>query len=63
MSDQQNEQKQAGASWVVAGFIFGLFAWLIALATDNGDGRANKALSGCLVWVAILAIFILMSAV
>ena len=53
----------AGNGWVFAGFIFGLLAWLIALATDKGDGRANKAMSGCLIWVVIIVVlFILGSA-
>ena len=62
MNYKQREQEveRAGNSWVVAGFIFGLFAWLIALATDKGDGRANKALSGCLMWVVILVVLIVM---
>ena len=46
----------AGNGWVFAGFIFGLLAWLIALATDKGDGRAKKAMRGCLIWVAIIAV-------
>lgn len=62
MNDKQREQEveRAGNSWVAAGFIFGLFTWLIALATDKGDGRANKALSGCLMWVVILAVLIVL---
>ena len=62
MNYKQREQEveRAGNSWVAAGFIFGLFAWLIALATDKGDGRANKALSGCLMWVVILVVLFVM---
>ena len=63
MTYKQREQEveRAGNSWVAAGFIFGLFAWLIALATDKGDGRANKALSGCLMWVVILVVHFVMA--
>ena len=50
----------AGNGWVFAGFIFGLLAWLIALATDKGDGRANKAMSGCLIWVVIIAVLFIL---
>ena len=62
MTYKQREQEveRASNSWVAAGFILGLFAWLIALATDKGDGRANKALSGCLMWVVILVVLFVM---
>ena len=54
----KEQQKQAGIGWVIAGFVFGLFAWLIAVATDNGDGRSNKAKSGCFVWIVIIILMV-----
>ena len=56
--NDQPEQERAGGSWVVVGLLFGLLGWLVALATDKGDGRANKALTGCLLWMIPVIAFI-----
>ena len=57
----ENEKPQAGAGWVLAGFLFGALGFLIALVTDKGDGRSNKALGGCMIWVIIVAVILLMA--
>lgn len=56
-AERPAQTQQAGCGWVLAGFVFGVLAWIIALITDKGDGRANKALGGCLVWVVVLVVF------
>ena len=52
------DQPRAGGGRVLAGLLFGVFAWVYALVTDRGDTRANKALGGCLIW-AIVAVVLL----
>ena len=58
MRQDHQQQQEASDGWYMAGCLFGLFGWLIALATDKGDGRDKKALTGCFLWV-ILAIGLL----
>ena len=57
MTEQKN--KKAGFRWVVGGFAFGIFAWLLALVTDNGDGRVGKTTCGCLFWTVLLGMILL----
>ena len=42
------EPKEAGFIWFIAGFAFGIFACIVALITDNGDGRVRQTVSGFL---------------
>ena len=50
--NESNEQNRW--AWMLLGFAFGIFGWLIAFATDNGDGRGKNALKGCLLWAVIV---------
>lgn len=49
--NHQDDPPPAGNSWIIADLIFGIIAWFIALITNNGDGRGNKALIGCVFWL------------
>lgn len=39
-------RKRAGNIWLLCGFVLGFFAVILALATDEQDGRVAKALAG-----------------
>lgn len=36
-------------AWVLIGLVFGILGLIVALITNNGDGRVNKTLAGCII--------------
>ena len=52
----RGEPPRASSAWVLVGLLLGIIGLLIALATDNGDGRVSKTLGGCLLGFLLIAL-------
>lgn len=52
--EDKDRKESAADSWFALGCLLGPLAWLVALATDSGDGRGDKALSGCIAFVVLI---------
>ena len=57
-----HELAPASSAWVLVGFFIPIIGLIVALVTDNGDGRVSKTIGGCLIWVLIGFVFALLGA-
>jgi len=53
---EKEKRPTASMAWVLVGAVFGILGVIVALITNNGDGRVSKTFGGFLIGLLITAL-------